>query len=172
MRTRLLVLSLCGLLGACSSLGEITGLVAGAAAGGATANPVVGYVVAVGTAAVADETFNWISRTRHRGEQDAIAAAAATLPEGGAGVWEIRHDLPYGNAHGEVHVVRAIDTPLARCREIVFSVIDDPPDPPLNFATTICQQDPTQQNQVQQNQVQTWKWANAEWAVERWGAVR
>jgi hypothetical protein len=148
------------LLGGCSSFANIVGLATGAVAGGTSANPAVGYVVAVGTAAAADATFKWISRRRHGAEQDAIAAVAGDLPEGQTAPWEIRHDLPFGNEHGEVRVVRAIATPLATCKEIVFSVLDDPPEPPAFYAVTLCRQS------------ERWKWALAEPAVERWGYLQ
>jgi hypothetical protein len=145
---------------ACSSASDIAGLATGAVAGGATANPAVGYAVAVGTAAAADATFAWISRRRHGAEQDAIAAVAGPLAEGQTAPWRIRHDIPIGNEHGEVQVVRSFDTPLAACKEIVFSVIDDPPDPPAHYATTLCRQQ------------ERWKWALAEPAVPRWGYLQ
>ncbi len=147
------------LLGGCSSFANIVGLATGAAAGGASVNPAVGYVVAVGTAAAADAAFKWVARTRQRAEQDAIAAVAGPLPEGQVATWKIRHDLPFGNEHGEVQVVRDLATPLATCKEIVFSVIDEP-DPPAHYATTLCQQP------------DHWKWALAEPAVERWGFLQ
>jgi hypothetical protein len=150
---------LLGLAG-CSDLGELTGLATGAVAGGATANPAVGYAVAVGTAAAADVTFNWISRTRHGAEQDAIANAAGALPDGGEGAWEIRHDIPLGNEHGDVRVIRTFATPLTTCRELVFSVVDDPPATPALFRTQICRQGPG------------WKWADAEPSVARWSSFK
>ena len=153
-----------GLLGlalaGCNSLGELTGLATGAIAGGATANPAIGYAVAVGTAAAADEGFKWIARTRQGAEQDAIATAAAPLPDGGSADWQIRHDIPIGNEHGAVSVVRTFTTPLTTCREIVFSVLDDPPAPPALYRTQMCR-DP-----------QGWKWADAEPAVTRWEALQ
>ena len=160
---RLLPLALLGstlAVGGCSDLGQLTGLVAGAIAGGGTVNPAVGYVVAVGTAAVADEAFKWIDRNRHGAEQDAIASVAGGLPEGGAGAWKIEHTIPLGDEHGEVRVVRAIDTQLANCREIVFSVQDDPPAHPAWYSTSICQQ------------AAGWKWGEAEPAVGRWGYLQ
>lgn len=156
MKRAAIALSACAILCGCSSAAEVFGLASGAVAGGASANPAVGYLVAVGVAVGADETFRWMSRTRHRGEQDAIAAVAAVLPEGQVAAWSIRHDIPLGNAHGEVRVTRAIETPLAQCREILFSVLDEPDDPPQTFATTICRQDVG------------WKWALAEPSVDRW----
>jgi len=148
------------LLAGCKSAAELTGLAAGAVAGGATANPAVGYAVAVGTAAGADEAFKWIGRTRSHAEQQAIADAAADLPEGGAAYWRIRHTIPIGNENGEVHVTRVIVSKLATCREITFSVVDDPPKPPAWYATSICR-DTT-----------GWHWALAEPAVDRWGYLQ
>ena len=145
------------LLSACSSLAGLTGLATGAVAGGASANPAVGYVVAVGAAAAADATFKWASRRRHGAEQTAIAAVAGPLDDGQSGSWQIKHDIPLGNEHGEVRVIRALSTPLATCKEIVFSVVEDPPEPSPRYSTTICRQQ------------DVWKWALAEPAVDRWG---
>ncbi len=155
-----LVLVAALLLGGCSSLAQIAGLATGAVAGGATANPAVGYAVAVGTAAASDELFKWIARTRQGAEQDAIATAAADLPEGGSAAWHIRHDIPIGNEHGDVRVIRAVDTAIAKCKEIVFSVLDDPPAPPSLYATSICRD------------TRGWRWALAEPAVDRWGFLQ
>jgi hypothetical protein len=148
------------LVAACTSAADITGLATGAVAGGASANPAVGYAVAVGTAAAADEGFKWYARRTHGAEQNAIAAAAGPLGEGQAAPWLIRHSIPIGNAHGEVRVVRDIASTLASCKEIVFSVLDDPPAPPERYATTICRDE------------DGWKWALAEPAVERWGYLQ
>ena len=160
MRTGLVAAALgCALLAGCTSAAEITGLAAGGIAGGATANPAVGYAVAVGTAAGADEAFKYFGRVRQRAEQNAIADAASGLAEGQLAPWSIHHDVPVGNEHGQVQVVRLIDTSLATCREIAFSV-EDAPTPPAWFITSICQQQ------------KRWKWAAAEPAVDRWGYLQ
>ncbi len=149
----------CLLAGGCSSAADLTGLAAGGLAGGASANPAVGYAVAVGTAAAADEAFKYISRVRQRAEQNAIAEAASTLGDGQTASWAIRHDIPVGNEHGRVQVVRLIDTSLATCREIAFSV-EDAPQPGHWFVASICRQ------------AQRWKWAAAEPSVDRWGYLQ
>lgn len=149
----------CALVAGCSSAADVTGLVAGGVAGGASANPAVGYAVAVGTAAAADEAFKYIGRVRQRAEQNAIADVASGLAEGQAATWSIHHDIPIDNEHGEVQVVRSIDTPLATCREIVFSV-DDANRPGHWYVTNICQQ------------ARRWKWAAAEPSVDRWGFLQ
>ena len=148
------------LLGACSTAADIVGLATGAAAGGASVNPAVGYAVAVGTAAAADVTFKWFTRRWHRTEQDAIAATAGDLAEGQTAAWRVRHDLPFGNEQGEVQVVRAFTTPLASCKDILFNVADDPPAAPAQYETTLCKND------------HGWKWALAEPAVPRWGYLQ
>ncbi len=90
--------------------------------GGATANPAVGFGVGVATAAASDYAIRTVSRHWHQGEQDAIAAAAGSLPVGAIGPWRVVHSLPFGNEHGQLQVVRAIDNPLAACRQVLFSV--------------------------------------------------
>ena len=156
---RLAVMALILSLGGCSSAGNIIGVVIGAAAGGASANPAVGFGVGVATAAVSDFAIKRIARSWHRGEQDAIAAAAAGLGPGGTGAWRVEHSLPLGNEHGQLQVVRAITNPLARCKQVLFSV-EDSDEPPAWYAADICQQQ------------DRWKWASAEPAVERWGYLQ
>ncbi len=148
------------MLGGCSAVADLSALATGAAAGGATASPAVGFAVGVVTDAAVDAGLKYVSRRRQQAEQDAIAAAAAPLSEGGSAPWQIRHDIPLGNEEGEVRVVRSIVNPIATCKEIAFSVTDDPPAPPSWFSTTICRQDTA------------WKWALAEPAVSRWGFLQ
>jgi hypothetical protein len=76
--------------------------------------------------------------------------------------WKIRHDIPIGNEHGEVQVTRVIATPIALCKELIFSV-DSGSGEDLKRAlyTTQACQDGRQ-----------WKWALAEPAVERWGSLQ
>ncbi len=147
-------------MGGCSTAATLTGLAAGGVAGGATANPAIGYAVAVGTNAAADYAFKYVARVRQRAEQNAIADVAGGLPPGQTAPWRIAHTIPVGDEHGEVQVVRAIDTPLAACREIAFSVQDGPKQPPAWFDASICRQ------------AARWKWAVAEPAVERWGYLQ
>jgi hypothetical protein len=154
---RLVVLGLVVLLSGCKAAPQIAGLIAGGVAGGASANPAVGFAVGVGTVAVADFAFKYETKRWHRSEQDAIAAVAGALPEGGRAPWEIRHDLPIGNEHGRLEVVRVIDNPLAPCKQVMFSVQEDAAE--QWFSADICQQ------------ATSWKWATAEPAVPRWGAL-
>ena len=147
------------LLSGCQAVPQITGLVAGAVSGGATANPVVGFGVGVAVTAASDYAMRTVTRDWHEGEQDAIAATASTLPVGGRGPWRVEHSVPIGNEHGELEVVRRIDNPLAPCEEIVFSV-EEGKKPPAWYSSDIC------------HQAAGWKWASAEPAVERWGFLQ
>ncbi len=146
----------------CSSVGSIAGAVVGAATGGATTNPVVGYAVGIGTKVLVDQLVFYIGRRRQQGEQDEIAAQVGALPIGVSAPWKIDHDIPIGNEHGDMTVVRQIDSPLATCREVVFTVVDGhAADSPRGvFVTTACQQGPR------------WKWAQAEPATARWGFLQ
>jgi hypothetical protein len=162
MRPRCLPLAAVLLVAGCNTVPEITGLVTGGAAGVATASPAVGFLVGVATDAAANAGISYVTRTWHGAEQDAIARTAADVPQGGEVPWQIRHPLPVGNEHGELRVIRVIDSPLAACKEIAFSV-DEGSGAKLKrawFITSICRQD------------QTWKWASAEPAVERWGYLQ
>ncbi len=147
------------LLGGCQSGAELTGLVTGGAAGVATASPAVGYAVGIGTAVAANAFFTWVGRSREHAEQEAIAGAAAPLGLGGAAPWQIHHLIPINDEHGEVRVVRVMMTPLAECREILFSV-EEPPAPANWYATSICRAP------------SGWHWALAEPAVNRWGFLQ
>ena len=146
-------------VGGCSSVGGIVGVVVGAAAGGASANPAVGFGVGVATAAVSDYAIKRVSRSWHRGEQDAIAAVAGALSPGGTGPWRIEHSLPLGNEHGQLEVVRAIANPLAPCKQVLFSV-EEKDEPTAWYSVDVCQGS------------DGWKWASAEPAVERWGFLQ
>ena len=162
VRVRLGALLLGALLGGCNAVPQITGVIAGAASGGATGNPAVGFGVGVATIAVADYTLKRVTRSWHRGEQDAIAAAAGGVEPGGHAPWRIVHSLPIGNEHGDLAVVRRIDNPLAPCKQVVFSVVDGdtPAAPAAWYSADVCQQG------------DHWKWASAEPAVERWGFLQ
>lgn len=147
-----------GMLAGCSSAGGIVGGIAGIATGAATTNPAVGYAVAVGVEAGTNATVKYVTRKLHQGEQDAISAAAGTAAPGVPVAWEVEHSLPFGyaDAKGKVEVVREIDSPLARCRELALTVEGDA----QTFLGMICRQD------------SGWKWANAEPATARWGALQ
>lgn len=157
MTLRAAALLLCALipLAGCQDIGQVAGIASGAATGAATGNPAIGFAVgvAVGTATT------YASRTwvlvRTGAEQDAIAQAAASVPVGGEAPWHINHTVPIGNEHGTVRVVDQIDTPIAICRDIVFSVAEGK-NPPDWYMIMICR-DP-----------KGWKWATAEPAVSRW----
>jgi len=149
-------------LSGCKSVPEITGLITGGAAAAATGSPAVGFAVGVAVDAAANAGMRHVTRTWHAGEQDAIAQAAANLPEGGATTWKIEHFVPIGNEHGQLRIVRVIDSPLGACKEIAFSV-DEGTGEKLKrnwYTTAICKQN------------ETWKWAAAEPAVERWGFLQ
>ena len=141
-----------------SGCGSVAGAVAAAATGAGTANPVVGAAVGLGTKAAVDALVDYIDRKRRQGEQDAIVAQVGALPVGGTAPWEIRHTIPIGNARGEVQVTRVIATPLAECKEVVFTVVDG--SDREQYATTACRQ------------AAQWKWAQAEPATERWGFLQ
>jgi hypothetical protein len=90
---------------------------------------------------------------------------AGAMSPGEIRQWQVRHFIPYGNNQGELQVTRVIDTPLASCKEVMFSVIERKAASPAGdvprswFSTSVCRQD------------QAWKWAIAEPAVARWGSM-
>lgn len=161
-RRTAVVLALLLLLAGCSSVGEITGVVTGGAIGAATANPAIGFAVGVATDAAATAGVRYYGRTRQGAEQDAIAQAAGDLPVGGSADWKIEHAIPIGDEQGRLRVTRLIDSPLAACKEIVFSVDagSQKAPKPSWYVTDICKAG------------EHWKWATAEPAVERWGYLQ
>ena len=157
MTRALLAAALLALAG-CTVVSDVAGLAAGGTAGAATANPAVGFAVGVGVRAGVEELRRYVIRRRHQGEQDAIAEAAGAAPVGEPRAWQIRHTIPIDNARGELAVVREYATPLATCRDVVFSVEDG--GHPSLFTTSLCRQ------------ATRWKWAAAEPAVGRWGFLQ
>lgn len=149
-------------LGGCRTVGDLVAAAAGGASAGATANPAVGIAVGIGVQAGIDATVSYIVRKRQQAEQDAIANEVATMQPGEQRPWKIRHDIPIGNEHGVVTVTRAITTPLALCKELVFSVeTGHAPDIHREwYKTEACRGS------------EQWKWSLAEPAVERWGSLQ
>lgn len=153
------------LLGGCNSASDLVGAATGTAAAAGSGNPAVGIAIGVGARAVADWGLRRVSRRWHRTEQEAIAAAAAEAPLGEARPWQVRHSLPFGAKQGEIRVLREIDTPLAACREVAFSVDEAKPaqDKAMGrawYLTSLCRDDGG------------WRWAAAEPATGRWGSLQ
>ena len=151
------------LLTGCSAVGSLTGAVVGAASGAASASPAVGVAVGIGVQAAMDASIATALRYWSHQEQQQIASLVGTMAVGQQKAWAIRHSIPYGNEQGNVTVVRAFETPLASCKEAVFSVDGSGAKksaPPPNFTTTICKGETE------------WQWASAEPAVGRWGALQ
>jgi hypothetical protein len=151
-----------GMLGGCSSFGDLVGAASGTVAAVGSGNPAVGVAVGVGTRAVADWGFRRVTRRWHRREQEAVAEAAGVAPVGEARPWRVRRSLPFGDKGGEVRVLREIATPLADCREVAFSVESGKGAEARQawFVTSLCR-DTT-----------GWRWAAAEPATERWGSLQ
>ena len=149
--------ALCALTG-CSTLGGFAGAVAGFATGAATSDPAIGVAVGVTVRAAVDAAGKRAARLRSRAEHDAIASLAGDMNPGDTRLWEVRHRVPPRYGRGEVRVVRVIDTPLAQCKELLFSVVQHDALRAQRswYSTTACRQG------------SGWKWAVAEPAVDRW----
>ncbi len=163
----LLLLAVLLLAGCGSFLTEGTADAAGVAgagiAGALTRDATAGAAIGLGVASAANAGLLLVERDVHHHQQDSIAAAAATLPEGGVATWNANHEIPIERAqHGQVAVTRVIAGPDFACKEIVFSV-DSGQGARLRrgFFTAIVCQDGTE-----------WHWATAEPATERWGALQ
>ncbi|SDV50359.1 hypothetical protein [Chitinasiproducens palmae] len=146
-------------LAGCKSLSGFTGAAAGIAAGTFSSNPAVGIGVGVTVQAATDELINRIFRNMQRDEQNRIALLASDLPIGEKRPWSIHHRIPFHDERGTLQVVRDISTPLAQCREVLFSVDDDAHS--QWFLTPLCQRSDG-----------VWKWAAAEPATDRWGSLQ
>ena len=151
---------LCALvpLAGCKALSEVAGVASGAASGAATGNPAIGLAVGVAVGTASTYAANTYTRVRTGAEQDAIAQAAGTVPVGGEAPWHINHTIPIGNEHGTLRVVDQINTPIAVCRDVVFSVTEGKGPPPWYMIMTC--RDP-----------RGWKWSAAEPAVSRWSIL-
>lgn len=149
-------------LAGCAAVGGFAGAAAAFATSVATTNPGLGLAVGISVKAATDDVMKTLSRRRQQAQQDIIAAAASDMQAGDSRDWHRAHLVGSGSDRGEVRVVRLIETSLARCKEIVFSVIDDEDENAKAawFTTTACQQG------------SVWKWAAAEPAVERWGNLQ
>ena len=111
------------MLTGCASVADIAGAVAGVASGAITANPAVAIGVGIAVHAGATQAANRVALHRQRNEQDAIAAAIADAAVGETRAWGVDQHVT-GDAYGEVRVVRLIETPLALCKEALFSVVE------------------------------------------------
>jgi hypothetical protein len=149
-------------LGGCSSTGDIAAVISGGVAGAATGNPAVGFAVGVAVDAGANYVVSYYGRRRQGAEQDAIAEVAGALPVGTKAAWKIVHTIPIGDEHGQLRVIRDIDSPLAACKEIAFSVDTNEGKKFKRswYTSDVCKQ------------AERWKWASAEPAVERWGYLQ
>lgn len=149
----------------CSTVGGLAGTVAGITTGSFTSNPAIGIAVSVTVKALTDAEVKKLLRSLQQDEQDAIATLAGAMAPGEIRQWQVRHFIPYGNNQGDIQVTRVIDTPLASCKEVMFSVVDRKAAAPADevprgwFTANVCRQD------------QGWKWAIAEPAVQRWGSI-
>jgi hypothetical protein len=148
-------------LAGCSSVGGFAGAAASLVTSVATANPIIGISVGIGVKAATEQGVQYIARRRQRSEHDAIVAVARDMPPGERGRWQHAHLVGSGVDRGEVRVVRVIDTPLATCKELLFSVERDGERPRVDwFTTTACKNG------------DVWQWAAVEPAVERWGNLQ
>lgn len=158
----LLLLAVAGGLSGCNDLATVAAIASGSATSAATGNPALGVAVGLGVSAGGQFLVRYIARVRAGTEQDVIGETAGRLPIGGEASWAVHHTIPLGNEHGELAVVDAFATPIAVCKEVIFSVVDgrSAKAPPNQFSVDVCR-DPS-----------GWKWATAEPAVARWGFLQ
>ncbi len=146
----------------CQSIGAATGAAAGVSTGAVTTNPAIGIGVGIAVQVATDEVVRRTTRHLHQDQQDAIAGIAGALPVDASGSWSVKHWLPIENGRGHVRVTRAFATPLALCKDFVFSVEHGKGADAREdwYTASACQQGAR------------WKWADAEPAVARWGNLQ
>lgn len=167
------LLATASLLGGCGQLlttgtSDAAGIAGAGIAGSVTKDATVGAAIGLGVASAANFGLQYAERRVHGAEQDRIAQAAGTLPDGAAGVWSVSHDVGIEpDEHGELTVTRTFSANPPggfgfTCKEIVFSVDDGPKKAPTRgfYTATVCL-DGTH-----------WKWASAEPATARWGSLQ
>lgn len=152
-------------LGGCANMvADVSGIATGGTVGAVTANPIVGYSVGMGTRAAVAAGVKYVMRDLHKDEQDVIAGVAGRMREGDTQLWRVEHDLPFGYAdeNGAVQVTRAIETPIASCKEVLVTIEEGEGAKATRTIVvgSICRQG------------DSWKWATAEPAVERWGYLQ
>jgi hypothetical protein len=150
------------LLGGCVAIGGFVGAAAGIATSVATGNPGIALSVGIAVQAGTNEVLRTFSRRRQHSEHEAIASLVGDMNPGDTREWRHAHMIGNGSDHGEVRVVRVIDTPLAPCKELLFSYVIGEGEKTTRawFTTTACKHEGR------------WRWAAAEPAVERWGNLQ
>jgi len=150
-------------LAGCAGAADIAGVVTGSTVALVSANPAVGVGAGLAVRAGTTTAVNWVFRRRHRYAQDEIASVIGRMAPGEVRPWRIDYSIPVGNAHGEIRLVRTIDSTLASCREALFSVVEAEQAGRVTsqqwFVVTACRGD------------EGWKWASAEPATGRWGSL-
>jgi hypothetical protein len=149
-------------LSGCELVGTVSGIAAGVASGTVTGNPAVGATVAITVKAGVDEAGKTVSRRSQQAEQDAIVTAAGNTRVGESGRWQFRHRVTRSVEHGDVRVLRVIKTPLAVCKELLFSVVQGEGEKESRawYRTNAC------------HDGEQWKWALVEPAVTRWDTLQ
>ncbi|WP_347557586.1 hypothetical protein [Robbsia sp. KACC 23696] len=183
------------MLAGCQSFGGYAGAVGGVAAAGASANPAVGIGVGIAIRAGSDALLDTIFRRMQRGEQDRIAAQAASLLVGQTAAWEAKQVWPLPSEEGNMQVVADIDNALSPCRVVLFSVLTKkqrqaaagvaasaaaaPAKPGSGADAASKAAETTETASIQWFQTSVcrrsdgqWKWAQAEPATERWGNLQ
>jgi surface antigen len=158
----LLALAGCG-QSAVNAAGPVGGAAVGLGVAGVTANPFIAYAAGVGAQAAIESLQTYLSRRLHKGEQDNIANAVATLAPGQTAPWRIHYALGIDSEHGDVTVLKDIKNPLAACKNVAFTVIagNQPQAGRGLYITSVCRESDG-----------AWHWAEAEPAISRWGFLQ
>ncbi len=161
LRRVLMLAALTGLsllASACSSLADIAGTASAVTAGAATGNPAVAIGVGGVVRGSIDATEKAYARVNARRTHALITAVAAPLAPGEAGNWHEAHRFS-DDVSGRVEVTRLIESKLATCKELAFT-IDGDPNEIVPYHGAICRT------------TGEWRWAMAEPSTERWSVLR
>jgi hypothetical protein len=142
----------------CSNLADVAGTTSAVVSGAATGNPAVAIGVGGIVRGTINETEKVYARSNARHTHELITAVAAPLSPGEAGNWHEPHRFS-DDVSGRVEVTRLIESKLATCKELAFT-IDGDPNEIVPYRGAICQT------------TGEWRWALAEPSTERWSVLR
>lgn len=142
----------------CSSLADIAGTASAVTAGAATGNPAVAIGVGGVVRGSIDATEKAYARVNARHTHELITAVAAPLSPGESGNWHEAFRFS-DDVSGRVEVTRLIESKLAVCKELAFTIDGDPQEV-VPYRGAICRT------------TGDWRWAMAEPSTERWSVLR
>lgn len=144
-------------LSGCTAFSDVASTASAVASGAATGNPAVAIAVGGIVRAAIEASSQAYARSAASETQGVIVGIAGWLEPGDSETWhEVRHLTE--DLEGRVEVLRVIDSPLAVCKEIAFTIVQKGIES-TPYHAAIC------------NTGEQWRWALAEPAIQRWGTL-